>query len=44
MRVTFEKVLETNFLLFQKLNDDKNFQEFISDKMFEYVNYDLKSA
>jgi len=52
MRITFEKVLEdkfqeiieTNFLLFQKFNDDKDFKELISDKMFEYVNYNLESA
>lgn len=52
MRITFEKVLEdkfqdiieTNFLLFQKFNDDKDFKELISNKMFEYVNYNLESA
>lgn len=49
MRITFNKVLEdkfqdiieTNFLLFQRFNDDNEFKDFISTKMFEYVNYNI---
>jgi len=50
MRITFDKVLEekfqdiieTNFLLFQRFNDDSEFKDFISTKMFEYVNYNIQ--
>jgi len=49
MEITFNKVLEdkfqdiieTNFLLFQKFNDDPEFKNFISTKMFEYVNHNI---
>jgi type I restriction enzyme R subunit len=49
MRITFDKVLEdkfqdiieTNFLLFQRFNDDPEFKEFVSTKMFEFVNHNI---
>ena len=49
MRITFNKVLEdkfqdiieTNFLLYQRFNDDNEFKDFIATKMFEYVNYNI---
>ena len=47
MKITFDKVLkdkfhniiETNFLLFQKFNNDPEFKEFLSTKLFEDVKY-----
>jgi type I restriction enzyme R subunit len=52
MKITFNKVLEdkfqdiieTNFLLFQRFNDDSEFKNFISTKMFEYVNHNIANA
>jgi type I restriction enzyme R subunit len=39
----FQDIIETNFLLFQRFNDDLEFKEFVSTKMFEFVNHNISS-
>lgn len=39
----FQDIIETNFLLYQKFSDDPAFKEYVSTKMFEFVNHSLSA-
>lgn len=37
----FQDIIETNFLLYQKFSDDLEFKQYVSAKMFDFVNHSL---